>query len=84
MIIVFLYDTQIRLTEEDDPQKAVVYFYPSWVSGNQRMALCGQLIGVTQFLESNFVFPRILALKCGKFMVKKFGRYMMVSKFSNL
>ena len=75
---MFLYDTELNLREEEDPQNAVVYFHPSWVSANQRMALCGQLIGVTQFLLAGFSFPHIISLNTGKFTMKKIGRYILV------
>ncbi|XP_065199464.1 uncharacterized protein HPS4 isoform X1 [Planococcus citri] len=77
LLIVFLYDTEINLREEEDPQNAVVYFYPSWVGANQRMALCGQLIGVTQFLLQGFSFPHIISLNSGKFTMKKIGPYIL-------
>ncbi|XP_068633282.1 uncharacterized protein HPS4 isoform X2 [Battus philenor] len=45
MMIVFVYDTQCCVSEEDDPAEAVLYFHPGWVSDTQRHALAGQAIG---------------------------------------
>lgn len=78
LLIVFVYDTEVCLREEEDPQTAIVFFHPSWVSGNQRMALCGQLIGVTQFLIADFDFPQIICLNCGKFAMQQIGRFILV------
>lgn len=76
---MFVYDCERCQKEEDDPQDAVVYFYPSWVSEQQRLALCGQLMGVSQFLNTAFSSPNILALQTGKFAMKSFGRFILVS-----
>ncbi|KAJ0176410.1 hypothetical protein K1T71_007589 [Dendrolimus kikuchii] len=43
MMIVFVYDTQCCIVEEDDPIDAVLYFHPGWVSDTQRHALAGQV-----------------------------------------
>ncbi|XP_075220876.1 Hermansky-Pudlak syndrome 4 protein isoform X2 [Lycorma delicatula] len=77
LIIAFVYDREICQREEDDPQQAVLYFYPSWVTDEQRLILCGQLIGVTHFIESTFSPPSILSLQSGKFSIKICGRYIM-------
>ncbi|XP_054263823.1 uncharacterized protein LOC128987130 isoform X1 [Macrosteles quadrilineatus] len=77
LLIVFVYDCERCQREEDDPQDAVVYFYPSWVSEQQRHALCGQLIGVSQCLGSMFSSPNILALQTGKFAIKPIGRFIL-------
>lgn len=65
--------------EEDDPASAILYFHPSWVSDQQRTSLCGQIMGTTHFLKSVFGCPKILALQSGKFCIKEFGRYILVS-----
>ena len=77
-MIIFVYDTDYCQTEADDPQKAVLFFYPQWVSDQQRLALCGQLMGAAHFCSTIFFNPKILTLQCGKFVFKKFGRYIMV------
>lgn len=78
LLIVFVYDCEMCQREEDDPQDAVVYFYPSWVSEQQRLALVGQLMGVSQFLNTVFSSPNIMALQTGKFAMKSLGRYTLV------
>lgn len=79
MLIVFVYDSERCQKEEDDPNNAVVYFYPSWVSEQQRLALCGQLMGVTQFISSAFAPPNIMSLQSGKFAIRNIGHYILVS-----
>jgi hypothetical protein len=78
LFIVFVYDTHRCQREEDDPQDAVVYFHPGWVNDQQKLALCGQLMGATQFFLSSFSCPNIIALSSGKFVIRQFGRYIMV------
>lgn len=77
---MFVYDCERCQHEEDDPQDAVVYFYPSWVSEQQRLALCGQLIGVTQFFNTSFSPPKILSLQSGKFAIRTVGHFILVSQ----
>lgn len=79
MLIVFVYDTARCRREEDDPAEAVLYFHPTWVSPTQRLVLAGQLMGVNDFLTASFSPPRLITLQGGKFVLKKFGQYMLVS-----
>jgi len=79
-MIVFVYDTECLIDEADDPISAVLYFHPSWVSDSQKVALCGQLMGTSYFLKDCFFNPRILALQNGKFVLKEFGRFILVRK----
>lgn len=81
MMIVFVYDTARCCKEEDDPADAVMYFHPAWVSPTQRLALAGQLMGVNQFLSTSFSSPSMISLQGGKFVLKKFGSYILVSIF---
>jgi len=81
MMIVFVYDTAKCCKEEDDPAEAVMYFHPAWVSLTQRLALAGQLMGVHHFLTTSFSAPRSITLQGGKFVLKKFGQYVLVSTF---
>nr|CAD7405456.1 unnamed protein product [Timema cristinae] len=76
--IVFVYDPERCQQEEDDPQEAVMYFHPSWVNDQQRLALCGQLMGATQFFLTSFSCPRILSLDSGKFVLQQSGHYIVV------
>ncbi|XP_034230532.1 Hermansky-Pudlak syndrome 4 protein homolog isoform X2 [Thrips palmi] len=77
LVIAFVYDTQKCTQEADDPQDAVLFFHPGWVSEQQRLALCGQLMGATYFLLASFSPPRILSLQSGKFAIRTFGRYVV-------
>ncbi|KAK3909001.1 Hermansky-Pudlak syndrome 4 protein [Frankliniella fusca] len=77
LVIAFVYDTQRCTQEADDPQDAVLFFHPGWVSEQQRLALCGQLMGATYFLLASFSTPRILSLQSGKFAIRTFGRYVV-------
>lgn len=77
-MIVFVYDTEICQDEADDPVKAVLYFHPSWVSDSQKLSLCGQLMGTVQFLRQSFSPPKIISLQNGKFVLKEFGRFVLV------
>lgn len=82
MMIVFVYDTARCCKEEDDPAEAVLYFHPAWVSLTQRLALAGQLMGVHHFLSTSFAAPRSITLQSGKFVLKRFGQYVLVSVYS--
>jgi len=78
-MIVFIYDTARCCKEEDDPAEAVLYFHPAWVSLTQRLALAGQLMGVHHFLATSFSAPSSITLQGGKFVLKRFGQYVLVS-----
>uniref|UniRef100_T1HC08 Intu_longin_1 domain-containing protein n=1 Tax=Rhodnius prolixus TaxID=13249 RepID=T1HC08_RHOPR len=75
LLIIFLYDCELCKKEDDDPQDAIVYFYPTWVNNEQRHALCSQLMGVTQFCTNAFTVPKLISLQSGKFSIKKMGRF---------
>lgn len=78
MNIVFVYDREKCTSEEIDPISAVAYFHPSWVSDVHRLTLCGQLMGVSQFLDLNFNEARSIVLQSGKFILTPFGRFVLV------
>uniref|UniRef100_A0A8D8QUX3 Hermansky-Pudlak syndrome 4 protein n=1 Tax=Cacopsylla melanoneura TaxID=428564 RepID=A0A8D8QUX3_9HEMI len=77
LLIVFVYDTGRLMREEDDPVNALVYFYPSWVSDQQKLILCGQIIGTAHCVSSIFSTPRIISLRCGKFVFKHYENYIL-------
>ncbi|OWR43938.1 hypothetical protein KGM_200862 [Danaus plexippus plexippus] len=77
MMIVFVYDTQCCLSEEDDPADAVLYFHPGWVSDTQRLALAGQVVGVAHCTKSLFSQPLAITLQSGKFIIREYGRYIL-------
>lgn len=77
--IVFIYDTLSVRKEEDDPKDAILYFHPDCIPEERRIAICGQLMGITHFLIDTFSAPKILTLDNGKFAMRKFGRqYVLV------
>lgn len=75
--IIFVYDTELLKKEEDDPNSAILYFYPTWVSDEQKTALCGQLMGTILCLRGLFSFPKIVALQSGKFYFLENQRYIL-------
>lgn len=77
--VVFVYDCESCVTEADDPQDAVLYFHPAWVSEQQRLALCGQLMGATHFFLASFSCPRLISLRSGQFAIRQCGRFILVS-----
>ncbi len=78
--VVFIYDTLRCRKEEDDPSDAILYFHPQEISEARRIAICGQLMGITQFLVDMFSKPKILSLENGKFALKELGKqYILVS-----
>lgn len=73
LLIVFVYDSRFCSAESDDPQNAILYFHPPWVSSSQKLALSGQLMGIAKFSSSVFTPLSILALRSGKFAFRQFG-----------
>ncbi|XP_050301401.1 uncharacterized protein LOC126739666 isoform X2 [Anthonomus grandis grandis] len=76
--ILFLYDSELLKQEEDDPNSAILYFYPTWVSEHQKTALCGQLMGTTLCLKGLFSMPKSISLQTGKFYLIENGKYILV------
>ncbi|XP_063364586.1 uncharacterized protein LOC134653168 [Cydia amplana] len=77
MMIVFVYDTQCCIAEEDDPINAVLYFHPGWVSDTQRHALAGQVVGAAHCVKSLFSQATAITLQSGKFIIREYGRYIL-------
>ncbi|XP_060534855.1 uncharacterized protein LOC132707153 [Cylas formicarius] len=75
--IIFVYDTERPRTEHDEPSSAILYFHPTWVSDQQKTALCGQIIGTITCARSIFGAPRVVGLQTGKFYVVENGRYIL-------
>lgn len=75
--IIFVYDTELVQKEEDDPATAILYFHPTWVSDQQKAALCGQIIGTIQCVKSVFSKPKIVSLQTGKFFIIQDSRYLL-------
>lgn len=76
-----MYDTKYVQKEEDDPAKAILYFHPTWVSDQQKYALCGQIIGTFTCVKGIFSRPKIISLQTGKFYIMENERYILVSIF---
>ncbi|KAF4519765.1 hypothetical protein B566_EDAN010359 [Ephemera danica] len=75
--VVFVYDCESCVSEADDPQDAVLYFHPAWVSEQQKLALCGQLMGASHFFLASFSCPRMIALRSGQFAIRQCGRFIL-------
>lgn len=82
--IIFVYDTQMVQKEEDDPASAILYFHPTWVSDQQKAALCGQIIGTMRCIKNILATPKIVSLQSGKFFIIENGRYLLVGIISSL
>ncbi|KAJ8925239.1 hypothetical protein NQ315_001426 [Exocentrus adspersus] len=76
-IITFVYDTQMLQQEVDDPASAILYFHPTWVSDQQKAALCGQIVGTIQCVKNILSTPEVVSLQSGKFSVIEKGRYLL-------
>lgn len=65
--------------EEDDLKDAILYFYPPFVEENDQCAMCGQLMGMSEYLSSTLSQspPCIFSLKNGKYCLKRIGDYSM-------
>lgn len=79
--IIFLYDTKYVQKEEDDPANAILYFHPTWVSDQQKAALCGQIIGTFTCVKNVLAKPKIISLQTGKFYIIENGRFVLVRIF---
>lgn len=60
----------------DDPLLAIKYFHPSWVSDQQKLALCGQLVGMLNFC-TDFEAADFISLQNGKFKFETYGRFII-------
>ncbi|CAH3029948.1 unnamed protein product [Porites evermanni] len=50
-LIFFVYDREAVKKEADPPENAIVYFYPPSASIEDRISICGQLIGMSHFIH---------------------------------
>lgn len=65
-----------RFILDDDPILSIKYFHPSWVSDMQKLALCGQLMGLLNWC-GEFSNPDLISLQNGKFIIERFGRFIL-------
>ncbi|XP_052073039.1 uncharacterized protein LOC127711129 [Mytilus californianus] len=75
----FIYDHNKLKKEEDDLKDAIVYFYPIITSADEQCALCGQLMGLSEFLQATISesVPTFFKLQNEKYCLKRVGSYTM-------
>lgn len=78
--IFFVYNTSRN--EIDNGLESILYFYPEWVSDDQKGALCGQIIGTIQCMKNLFSKPDIISLQNGKFLVIESKKVYFVSLYN--
>lgn len=77
-IIFFVYDREAVTKESDPPENAIVYFYPPSASIEDRISICGQLIGMSHFIHS-FIGsrPALCKLQTEKVATVQSGKFTM-------
>nr|XP_006817924.1 PREDICTED: uncharacterized protein LOC102807271 [Saccoglossus kowalevskii] len=50
--IFFIYDHSAMKCEEDDLKDAIIYFHPQSISEDKQCILCGQLMGMVNFIKT--------------------------------
>ncbi|XP_063396096.1 putative uncharacterized protein DDB_G0282133 isoform X2 [Mytilus trossulus] len=75
----FIYDHNKLKKEEDDLKDAIVYFYPIITNADEQCALCGQLMGLSEFLQATISesVPTFFKLQNEKYCLKRVGSYTM-------
>ncbi|XP_077996155.1 BLOC-3 complex member HPS4-like [Glandiceps talaboti] len=74
--IFFVYDHSAMQCEEDDLKDAIVYFHPQNLPLERQCILCGQLMGMVNFIKTlTKSLPKCYKLKHMKFAVKHHGVY---------
>ncbi|XP_054749185.2 uncharacterized protein LOC129254703 [Lytechinus pictus] len=74
--VFFVYDHSVIQREEDDPKDAIAYFYPPNFSIDTQCLLCGQLMGMVNFLKILCSSePRIFKLRKMKVTTKHEGNF---------
>ena len=69
---LFIHDSKCMQEEEDDPIKAIRYFYPVNYDKNKQCALCGSIVGMCNTIwQLTSSFPRTVTLRTLKFNVIK-------------
>lgn len=75
-LIFFVYDREAVKKEADPPENAIVYFYPPSASTEDRISICGQLIGMSHcihgFIGSR---PALCKLQTEKVATVHSGKY---------
>ncbi|CAG2251102.1 HPS4 [Mytilus edulis] len=75
----FIYDHNKLKKEEDDLKDAIVYFYPIITNADEQCALCGQLMGLSEFLQATISesVPTFFKLQNEKYCLKRVSSYTM-------
>ncbi|XP_033748639.1 uncharacterized protein LOC117333450 [Pecten maximus] len=75
--VFFIYDHDVLKREEDDMKDAILYFYPPYISIDDQCSVCGQLMGVSEFLRSAISksAPSIFKLHQEKYCLKRVRNY---------
>lgn len=75
--VFFIYDHDVLKREEDDMKDAILYFYPPYISIDDQCSVCGQLMGVSEFLKSAISksAPSIFKLHQEKYCLKRVRNY---------
>ncbi|XP_052243548.1 uncharacterized protein LOC127853246 isoform X1 [Dreissena polymorpha] len=83
--VFFIYDHNVLKKEEDDLKDAIIYFSPEEVPENDQCMLCGQLMGMSEFLCTNISksAPRVFKFEKEKFAIKKTASYSLVLQGSS-
>ncbi|XP_060078308.1 uncharacterized protein LOC132557796, partial [Ylistrum balloti] len=75
--VFFIYDHDVLKREEDDMKDAILYFYPPYIPIDDQCSVCGQLMGVAEFLRSAISrsAPSIFKLHQEKYCLKRVRNY---------
>ncbi|XP_020613923.1 Hermansky-Pudlak syndrome 4 protein homolog [Orbicella faveolata] len=75
-LIFFVYDREAVKKEADPPENAIIYFYPPSASMEDRISICGQLIGVSHFMHGFIgARPALCKLQTEKVATVHSGQY---------
>ncbi|XP_073257295.1 uncharacterized protein [Porites lutea] len=78
-LIFFVYDREAVKKEADPPENAIVYFYPPSASIEDRISICGQLIGMSHFIHG-FIGsrPALCKMQTEKVATVHSGKYTLM------
>lgn len=75
-LVFFVYDRDAVKKEADPPENAIVYFYPPSASIEDRVSVCGQLVGMSQFMHGFLqARPALCKLQSEKVATVHSGKY---------
>ncbi|XP_077509424.1 Hermansky-Pudlak syndrome 4 protein isoform X2 [Amblyomma americanum] len=76
--LLIVYDRDLCIKEEDDPNDAIVFFHPADVPTAQKCELSCQLVGVVHFFDSCFDTPRAVELWNTRVAIRVLANYVVV------